>query len=51
MWAGVAVAVVVALVVVSRLRRPSRGGQLNDQGLGSVSEGWLSEQRGRKHDS
>ena len=51
MWVGVAAAVVVALALAGRFWRPSRGGQSDHSDLGSVTEGWLSEQRGRKHDS
>jgi hypothetical protein len=45
-WIGVAVAVVAALVAV--VRRASTGRKSADVDVGSVSESWLSEERGRK---
>lgn len=51
MWVGVAAAIVAALGVVRRLRRPSHRGRPEHDALGTVSEGWLSEQRGRKDGS
>jgi hypothetical protein len=45
-WLGVAVAVVAGIVAL--LRRSSAGGKSADVDAGSVSESWLSEERGRK---
>jgi len=52
-WVGVviAAAVVVGLVVAGRRRRRLGGGRSASlDHLGSVSEGWLSDERGRKDD-
>jgi hypothetical protein len=47
-WIVVAVAA-VAGIVIARLRRRSTGGSRSGEvEVGPVSEGWLSEQRGRK---
>jgi hypothetical protein len=45
-WVVASLAVVVALVVV--LRRARAGKSAADVDRGSVSESWLSEERGRK---
>lgn len=50
MWVGVAAAIVATLAVVSRLRRSSNSGPSDPHDLGSVTDGWLSEQRARKDD-
>jgi len=48
-WAALGVAAVVGVAIVRRLRRPANDGQSSDLArLGSVSEGWLSNERGRK---
>lgn len=47
-WMAVALAVAVGLTVIGLWRRPPGGRQSAVGDLGSVSEGWLSEQRGRK---
>jgi hypothetical protein len=47
-WIGIVVAVVVSLAAAVMKRRVAAGRKSNDVDVGSVSEGWLSEQRGRK---
>jgi hypothetical protein len=44
----IVVAVAVAGIVIAGLRRRTGGGRYTDVDVGPVSEGWLSEQRGRK---
>jgi hypothetical protein len=51
LWLGIAVVVVAGLAVaaLTKLRGSSSGGGKSaDVDVGSVSEGWLSEHRGRK---
>jgi hypothetical protein len=48
LWVGIAVAILVAVVAFAR--RSSAGSGTDDIDVGSVSEGWLSEQRGKKGD-
>src|SRR5688572_6052456 len=44
-WAALAVATVVGVAILRRLRRPTNDGQSSDLArLGSVSEGWLSNE-------
>jgi hypothetical protein len=47
-WLVVAVAAVASLVIAGLRRRSSGAGRSADVEVGPVSEGWLSEQRGRK---
>jgi hypothetical protein len=44
----IVVALAVAGIVIAGLRRRTGGGRYTDVDVGPVSEGWLSEQRGRK---
>ena len=48
LWIGLAIATVVVGVAVAMRWRGGRGSA--DVDVGSVSEGWLSEQRGQKDD-
>lgn len=47
-WIGVAVAAVIGLAVAIRRLVASAEGESADADLGTVSEGWLSDERGRK---
>ena len=47
-WVGVAVAAVVLLVVMIKRLVASGGRKAADTDLGTVSEAWLSDERGRK---
>jgi len=47
-WIVVAVAALAGIVIAGLRRRSTGGGRAADVDVGPVSEGWLSEQRGRK---
>jgi len=47
-WIVIVVAAATGLVIAGLRQRSSSGRKSSDVDVGSVSEGWLSEQRARK---